>query len=113
MNPCVLIPIYDHKDPIRGVVESLVPHGLPCLIVDDGSDAATRSVLSELEAEFDLVSVRRRERNGGRGAALKTGYRWAAERGFSHVVQVDADGQHLARDVPKFVQAMTTTYLEL
>ena len=46
-----------------------------------------------------------RKRNGGRGAALKTGYKLAAERGFSHAIQLDADGQHNAADVPRFVEA--------
>jgi glycosyltransferase involved in cell wall biosynthesis len=48
--------------------------------------------------------VHHRERNGGRGAALKTGYRLARERGYSHVVQLDADGQHDAGDVPRFLE---------
>jgi glycosyltransferase involved in cell wall biosynthesis len=50
--------------------------------------------------------VHRRARNGGRGAALKTGYRRAHQRGFSHVVQLDADGQHDASDLPRFLAAM-------
>ena len=91
MNPCLLIPIYDHPRTIRGVVESLAPHGLPCLVVDDGSHAETRGVLERIESELARVSVHRRERNGGRGAALKTGYRLAAERGFSHAIQLDAE----------------------
>jgi hypothetical protein len=48
--------------------------------------------------------VERRAVNGGRGAALKTGYRLAAHRGFTHAIQLDADGQHDASDVPRFVE---------
>ena len=48
----------------------------------------------------------RRDRNGGKGAALKTGYEAARTRGFTHVVQLDADGQHNMNDVPRFVAAM-------
>ena len=50
--------------------------------------------------------VVRRDRNGGKGAALKTGYRAAFARGFTHAVQLDADGQHNASDVPRFLAAM-------
>jgi glycosyltransferase involved in cell wall biosynthesis len=106
VNACVLIPIFDHGATIRAVVESLAPHGLPCLIVDDGSDRATREVLRALADELDSVTVHRRERNGGRGAALKTGYRLAAELGFTHTIQVDADGQHDTADIPRFLEVM-------
>ena len=46
------------------------------------------------------------DRNGGKGAALKVGYQTAHSRGFTHVVQIDADGQHRASDVPRFIAAM-------
>ena len=45
----------------------------------------------------------RRERNGGKGAAVKTGLRAAQELGFSHALQIDADGQHDTADIPKFL----------
>ncbi len=106
MNPCLLIPIFDHKEEIGGVVASLASAQLPCLIVDDGSGSATRAVLADLASQYPWVEVHRRPRNGGRGAALKTGYRHAHERGFSHALQLDADGQHDARDVPAFLAAM-------
>ena len=103
MKPCLLIPIYNHGSTIGGVVEALAYLDLPCLIVDDGSGAATRAVLERIAAENPQVTLHRRERNGGRGAALKTGYRAAFERGFSHAIQLDADGQHAASDVPRFL----------
>jgi glycosyltransferase involved in cell wall biosynthesis len=103
VNPCLLIPIYEHGSTIRGVVAGLAPLDLPCLVVDDGSDPETLRALDALEAEFPWVQVHRRKRNGGRGAALKTGYRLAAARGFSHVLQLDADGQHDPADAPRFL----------
>ncbi|MDH3213405.1 MAG: glycosyltransferase family 2 protein [Myxococcales bacterium] len=106
MKATVLIPIYEHKDAIGGVVDDLLPYGLPILIVDDGSGPETRRVLDALEARHGAVTVHHRARNGGRGAALKTGYRLACERGFSHALQLDADGQHRASDVPAFLAAM-------
>jgi glycosyltransferase involved in cell wall biosynthesis len=104
VKPCLLIPIYNHKDEIRGVVESLQGFGLPLIIVDDGSNQATRDELAEIERSYPWASVHRRAANGGRGAALKTGYRFAFEQGYSHAVQLDADGQHDASDVPAFLE---------
>ncbi|MEE9609270.1 MAG: glycosyltransferase family 2 protein [Myxococcota bacterium] len=105
MKPCLLIPIYNHGATIAEVVSALSPLGLPCLIVDDGSDDDTRAALIELEAAHSWVRVERRSPNAGRGVALRVGYRLAAQLGHSHVVQIDADGQHDARDVPVLLEA--------
>ena len=106
MNPCLLIPIFDHKEQILGVLDSLDRYGLDCIVVDDGSGIETRIVLDAAEKEYHWLEVYHRDANGGRGAALATGYRLAAQRGFSHAIQLDADGQHDARDVPRFVEAI-------
>jgi glycosyltransferase involved in cell wall biosynthesis len=106
VNATFLIPIYQHREEIPGVVDGLLGYGLPVLVVDDGSDEETRRVLDELAARHEAVEIHRRPHNGGRGAALKTGYRLAFERGFSHALQLDADGQHRATDVPAFLAAM-------
>ena len=103
-NPCIIIPIYDNEDTIRGVVESLASLNLPCLIVDDASGAPTQQVLREIAAEFPWVEVRRRPQNGGKGAAMSLGFRAAFDRGYTHAVQLDADGQHDALDVPRFLE---------
>jgi glycosyltransferase involved in cell wall biosynthesis len=106
LNPCLLIPIYNQPQRIADVVARLEPLRLPLLLVDDGSDAATRAVIDSLAARHARITLVRRPQNGGRGAALKTGYRSAAERGFTHALQLDADGQHDADDVPRFLDAM-------
>jgi len=103
---CLLIPIFDHGEQIRGVLDSLAHYDLPCLVVDDGSGPATRAVLDAAEKDLPWVDVHHRDRNGGRGAALATGYRWASRRGYSHAIQLDADGQHDAADVPSFLEAI-------
>ncbi len=106
MNPCLLIPIYDHKDEIRAVLDSLAGFDLHCIVVDDGSGIETRAVLEAAEKDYGWLEVYHRDVNGGRGAALATGYRLAAKRGYSHAIQLDADGQHDASDVPRFVEAI-------
>jgi glycosyltransferase involved in cell wall biosynthesis len=103
-NPCILIPIYNNKETIHDVALSLECFGLPCVIVDDGSDAETRHVLDRLETDFDWISVIHRTENGGKGAAMATGFRHAARSGYTHAVQIDADGQHDSADVPRFLE---------
>ena len=105
MKACLAIPIFDHPKTIGGVVESLAKFDLPCLIVDDGSSEPTQRELALLSERYSWVEVVRHPQNLGRGAALRTAYRGAGQRGFSHVVQLDADGQHAASDVPRLLQA--------
>jgi glycosyltransferase involved in cell wall biosynthesis len=105
MTPCLLIPIYNHKHTIRHVVAQLDGYGLDGFIVDDGSDAETRAVLEAIAHEFHWVRIERLPDNRGRGAALRHGYRVAAALGFTHAVQLDADGQHDPADVPSFLAA--------
>ena len=103
MNPCLLIPIYDHGSTIRRVVESLATASLPLVIVNDGSGPATRATLDCIARDFEWVEILSHAVNQGKGAALVTGYRAAAERGFTHVIQLDADAQHEAADVRRFL----------
>jgi len=93
-----LIPYYNHPQKIGELVAFLKPFGFEILVVDDGSDEASKKALVGLG-----VSVLTRETNGGKGAAVKSGFAWAFELGFSHVLQVDADFQHDLSSLDKFV----------
>jgi len=120
-NPCVVIPHFNHGQAVGAVVEQLAEFELPCFLVDDGSDESHRDVLVELEERFSWLSVVWFDFNEGKGAAMKAGFWEARERGFSHVVQVDADNQHtigdvehlldLAREKPEAVVSMIILFL--
>ncbi|MGA8893231.1 MAG: glycosyltransferase family 2 protein, partial [Anaeromyxobacteraceae bacterium] len=74
------------------------------VVVDDGSGDEARAIATDLEHR-GLAVVRRHERNLGKGAAVKTGLATALKLGFTHALQVDADGQHDLDDVPRFLAA--------
>ena len=103
--PAIVIPIYNHKDTIAGVLRKLAVYGLPIFIVNDGSNAATRDVLEALAASQPLVRLSHLPQNSGKGAAVMHGFREAFAVGCTHALQVDADGQHDLADVPRFVEA--------
>jgi glycosyltransferase involved in cell wall biosynthesis len=105
---CFVIPIFDHGESVRGVVEALAPHGLPVFIVDDGSGEATQTELARLAVDFPQVRVHRLARNSGKGAAVMCGLQLARATGMSHALQIDADGQHDARDIPRFLERGVT-----
>jgi glycosyltransferase involved in cell wall biosynthesis len=101
---CLLIPVYNHPDAIGPLVAALEVYGVPLILVNDGSTARCTAVLQELECRYSWVSLVSREKNGGKGAAVKTGLMEAAQRGFSHVLQLDADGQHDTRDIAHMLE---------
>ncbi|OZG43759.1 acyltransferase [Aeromonas sp. A35_P] len=100
MNPCLLIPCYNHAAPLAAVLARLAEFGLPCLLVDDGSEPVAAAALDALAARHPWVSLLRHPHNQGKGGAVMTGLRRAHELGFSHALQVDADGQHDLTDLP-------------
>ena len=100
LSPCVVIPCYNHGAMMAQVLARLAPFNLPCIIVDDGSDDATRRALDALVVENPQISLIRLTPNAGKGAAVIRGLEAAAEAGFTHAVQVDADGQHAIEDIP-------------
>ncbi|MGH8224668.1 MAG: glycosyltransferase family 2 protein [Gammaproteobacteria bacterium] len=96
---CVLIPVYNHHRALAGLVAELDAQKLPVVLVDDGSDEPTRSTLDALVAANPAsVQLVRLAHNEGKGAAVLAGLAAAAERGYTHAVQIDADGQHDARE---------------
>ncbi|AEG96051.1 glycosyltransferase family 2 protein [Klebsiella aerogenes] len=102
-SPCVLIPCYNHGAMMPRVLARLQPFGLPCIVVDDGSDSSTRQQLERLAAETANLTLIRLPQNAGKGAAVIRGLQAAAQAGFSHTVQVDADGQHAIEDIPQLL----------
>jgi glycosyltransferase involved in cell wall biosynthesis len=99
-----VIPVYNHELAVPAVAAALRAQGLPVVLVDDGSGEACRLALEVLARETGDTLVRLPV-NGGKGAAVIAGLRAALTAGFTHALQVDADGQHDLADVPKFLAA--------
>jgi glycosyltransferase involved in cell wall biosynthesis len=105
-HPVVLIPVYDHEHAIGTVVAAVLRHDVPCMLVDDGSSPVCAQVLDQLAAAAPgRVTLVRHAENRGKGAAVLTGFAQAAVHGYSHVLQIDADGQHCTGDIPAFLAA--------
>ncbi|ELX09999.1 glycosyl transferase family 2 [Janthinobacterium sp. HH01] len=103
-KPCIVVPVYNHEHAIGAVLDGLLRHGVPCILVDDGSSTACAAVLDALALRHaGSVTLVRLPQNQGKGRAVLGGFRRAAELGYSHVLQIDADGQHDTADVPAFL----------
>lgn len=104
-RPVVIIPCRNHGLTVEKVLEGLKPLGLPVIVVDDGSDAVTREALDELAPRCPEMTLLRHEVNRGKGAALTTGLHYAEKEGYTHALQVDADGQHDLADAPTLLES--------
>jgi glycosyltransferase involved in cell wall biosynthesis len=104
IRPTAVIPVFDHPATVGGMVRSVRDAGLHCIVVDDGSGAECARVLDDIAAEGgERVTLVRRPRNGGKGAAVLDGLARAQALGYTHVLQIDADGQHDSGDIPAFL----------
>jgi glycosyltransferase involved in cell wall biosynthesis len=101
-RPVAVIPVYDHEAAVGGVVERVRASGLRCVLVDDGSGPACAAVLDALARAPDVTLVRLPV-NQGKGGAVMAGLRTARAAGYTHALQIDADGQHDAGDIPTFL----------
>ncbi len=97
----VIIPTYNNAGTLKDVLSRTLSQGLPIVVVDDGCTDGTREILSG----FKDVTVIAHPKNQGKGAALKTAFRWALEKGYAYAVTIDSDGQHYPEDIPELLKA--------
>lgn len=100
---CGLIPTYNNEKTIVNVVERTLAQVPTLIVVNDGSTDGTAALLTSLEQQHPELVVITSVSNKGKGAALKMGFEKAKELGYSHVVTLDADGQHFPEDIPALV----------
>jgi glycosyltransferase involved in cell wall biosynthesis len=94
-----IVPAHDEAPRIGAVVTAAGVH-LPVLVVDDGSKDDTAERATEAGA-----TVVRQLPNKGKGAALRTGFRWAIDHGAEAAITLDGDGQHDPAEIPRFLEA--------
>jgi predicted LPLAT superfamily acyltransferase/glycosyltransferase involved in cell wall biosynthesis len=94
MRICAIIPSHNHSRAMPEIISRLRDIGLPIFIVDDGSDPSHAAALAAFEDRSSDISVARLQTNQGKGAAVLHGFQLAIAAGFTHALQIDADGQH-------------------
>ena len=99
---CAIIPTHNHFAALDGILARL--DGLPAIVIDDGSEPATGARIDAICRSHTDVEYRRHDLNSGKGAAVVDGLARANERGFSHAVQIDADGQHDLASLPALLE---------
>jgi glycosyltransferase involved in cell wall biosynthesis len=103
-KPVAVIPCYNHPQTIGLMVGAVRAQGLHVVVVDDGCDAVCAKVLDELAVDQAAgMTLVRLAANQGKGGAMMAGLRRALAMGYTHALQIDADGQHDAADIAKFL----------
>lgn len=110
-RPLVVIPTYDERENVAAIVgrvRAAVPEA-SVLVVDDNSPDGTGALADGLAAADPSVQVLHRTKKNGLGAAYVDAFRWALERGYDPIVQLDADGSHLPEQLPSLLEALSAT----
>jgi glycosyltransferase involved in cell wall biosynthesis len=94
----IVIPVYNHPGTLRDVVSCALKIHDMVMVVDDGS----RDIAADLLTGLDVHVIRHRK-NMGKGAAILTGAKEAGRLGMTHIVTIDADGQHDPADFRRFI----------
>ena len=101
---CLLIPHYNHHHQLIRFLPKLVSTGIPCLIIDDGSSEESNQILQAALTDYPGIELFLQRRNRGKGGAVKAGFYHARSLGYTHAIQIDADGQHNLEDLPEFIR---------
>ena len=110
MKNLVIIPTYNEVENAEKIVRAVfaLPEGFEILIIDDGSPDGTAGVIKTLQGEFPgRLHLLERSGKQGLGTAYLTGFKWALERGYDYVFEMDADFSHAPSDLPRLLAACT------
>lgn len=103
----VIVPTYNEKENILLIISAILEQNecLEVLVVDDGSPDGTGDMVDELSQTNPRVHLIRRKGKMGLGSAYVTGFKWALERDFQRVFEMDADFSHSPSDLNRFLEA--------
>lgn len=103
MSYCIVIPNYNHTVLLDELITTLAQFNLPMIMVNDASHQQATELFRDLAIKHPSLRVIEHSVNQGKGGAVQTGLCAAFEQGYSHALQVDADGQHDLNDVEKLM----------
>jgi len=104
----VIIPTYNERENIARLIETVLAQDvrLEVLVVDDGSPDGTGEIVDGIRMKSSRVHIHRRPRKMGLGTAYLAGFKWALERGYDYVFEMDADFSHDPAHLSQFLYAI-------
>jgi dolichol-phosphate mannosyltransferase len=116
MNPTlIIVPTYNERENLPRMAQRLssLPVPVDLLVVDDNSPDGTGKMADELAAKHPEIHVLHRAEKNGLGRAYIAGFKWALERGYEFIFEMDGDFSHNPDDVPMFIEATKNADLVL
>jgi dolichol-phosphate mannosyltransferase len=104
----VIVPTYNESENINALLFKVTREvdGVDILVVDDNSPDGTQEIVKRFALHEKRVHLLPREKKQGLAVAYKAGFRWAFERGYSVVIEMDADFSHSPSDLPRFIETL-------
>lgn len=110
MKKLVIIPTYNEIENIEKIIRAVfaLDGNFELLIIDDGSPDGTAAKVTDLQKEFPQnLNLLQRKGKLGLGTAYLAGFKWALERDYDYVFEMDADFSHAPEDLPRLLDACT------
>lgn len=104
----VIVPTYDEKDNIENLLHKIfgLKEPFDVLVVDDSSPDGTAAIVKNLQPTYPLLHLEVRKQKEGLGRAYTHGFRWALERDYEYIFEMDADLSHNPEDLPRLLQVL-------
>lgn len=104
----VIIPTYNEKENIENIIKRVVDLKTPfdILVVDDSSPDGTSQIVKELQKSLPQLHLEVRKEKDGLGKAYTHGFKWALQRNYQFIFEMDADLSHNPDDLPKLLDAL-------
>ena len=104
----VIIPTYNERENIENIIRAVfaLKHGFHILVIEDGSPDGTAAIVKTLQQEFpERLFMVERKGKLGLGTAYIAGFKWALQRGYEYIFEMDADFSHNPQDLPRLYRA--------
>jgi len=100
-NTLVIIPTYNEKENIEAIIKAVfsLEKQFDILVVDDSSPDGTSKIVSTLQQQFSNLFLEIRKEKNGLGAAYIHGFKWALEKKYDYIIEMDADFSHNPKDL--------------
>ncbi len=102
LKVCVIIPTYNNATTIERVILDVLKYTQNVIVVNDGSTDGTQNIIENIGA----IVLETYMPNAGKGMALRCGFKRAVALGYNYAITIDSDGQHFAKDLPVFIEAL-------
>lgn len=111
----VIVPTYNERENIAKLIDAILSQDprLEILVVDDGSPDGTAAIVQEIMRATNRVHLHQRPKKMGLGTAYIAGFRWALERTYDYVFEMDADFSHDPGHLPNFLREIQSADLVL